>query len=181
MLPHVKAHGAAVVALTIDEVGMARTAERKLEIARRIHDIAVQEYGLRPEDLIFDALTFVLSTGEEEWKRSSPRAHRIRPCAVCITVGPFRWRGAIQDQGIRAAERLALRINEGPSVPHDAIEGARCPVAVRRVPERRSDGKRLGVKEWIAGQDPDRQIDDLAVRAARLDEGEGERGRSGGI
>ncbi|MDB5077271.1 MAG: metH [Chloroflexi bacterium] len=71
VLPHVKAHGAAVVALTIDEAGMARTAERKLEVARVIHDIAVQEYGLRPEDLIFDALTFVLSTGEEEWKRSA--------------------------------------------------------------------------------------------------------------
>jgi 5-methyltetrahydrofolate--homocysteine methyltransferase len=71
VVPLVRDHGAAVVALTIDETGMARTAERKLEIARRIHDIAVQEFGLRPEDLIFDALTFVLSTGEEEWKRSA--------------------------------------------------------------------------------------------------------------
>jgi 5-methyltetrahydrofolate--homocysteine methyltransferase len=71
VLPIVRDHGAAVVALTIDEVGMARTAERKVEIARRIHDIAVTEYGLRPEDLIFDALTFVLSTGEEEWRQSA--------------------------------------------------------------------------------------------------------------
>ncbi|HWE60829.1 MAG TPA: methionine synthase [Chloroflexota bacterium] len=70
VLPLVRDHGAAVVALTIDEVGMARTAERKLEVARRIHQIATEEYGLHPEDLIFDALTFVLSTGEEEWKRS---------------------------------------------------------------------------------------------------------------
>ena len=71
VLPHVKAHGAAVVALTIDEVGMARTAERKLAIARRIHGIALHEYGLQPEDLLFDPLTFVLSTGEDEWKRSA--------------------------------------------------------------------------------------------------------------
>jgi 5-methyltetrahydrofolate--homocysteine methyltransferase len=67
VLPLVKQHGAAVVALTIDEVGMAKTRQRKLEIARRIHDIAVGEFGLASEDLIFDDLTFTLATGEAEW------------------------------------------------------------------------------------------------------------------
>jgi 5-methyltetrahydrofolate--homocysteine methyltransferase len=67
VLPLVKKHGAAVVALTIDPVGMAKTRDRKLEIARRIHEIATTEYGLAPSDLIFDALTFTLATGEPEW------------------------------------------------------------------------------------------------------------------
>ncbi len=71
VLPHAVEHGAAVVALTIDEEGMAKTAERKLAIARRIHDICVGEYGLRPEDLIFDTLTFTLATGEEEFRESA--------------------------------------------------------------------------------------------------------------
>ncbi|HUF27907.1 MAG TPA: methionine synthase [Gemmatimonadaceae bacterium] len=71
VLPLVKKHGAAVVALTIDEIGMAKTRERKLEIARVIHDIATGEYGLAPEDLIFDALTFTLATGDEEWIESA--------------------------------------------------------------------------------------------------------------
>ena len=71
VLPIVKKHGAAVVALTIDEAGMAKTRDRKLEVARRIHDIAVNEYGLRPEDLIFDDLTFTLATGEAEWLDSA--------------------------------------------------------------------------------------------------------------
>ncbi len=71
ILPHVLEHGAAVVALTIDEVGMAKTAERKLEVARRIHDIVVGEYGLKPEALIFDDLTFTLSTGDDEFKDSA--------------------------------------------------------------------------------------------------------------
>jgi 5-methyltetrahydrofolate--homocysteine methyltransferase len=71
VLPVVKANGAAVVALTIDETGMAKTAARKLEIARRIHDIATREYGLAPEDIIFDALTFTLATGEAEWLDSA--------------------------------------------------------------------------------------------------------------
>ena len=57
--------GAATVALTIDEDGMAKTADRKVEIAKRIHDLAV-EAGLPAHDLIFDALTFTLSTGNEE-------------------------------------------------------------------------------------------------------------------
>ena len=58
VMPLAIAHGAAVVAMTIDEEGMAKTAERKLEAARKIHDIVVGEYGLAPEALIFDALTF---------------------------------------------------------------------------------------------------------------------------
>jgi 5-methyltetrahydrofolate--homocysteine methyltransferase len=71
VIPLAKAHGAALIALTIDEVGMAKTAERKVEIAKRIRDIACQEHGLDPEALIFDALTFTLTTGDEEWKPSA--------------------------------------------------------------------------------------------------------------
>ena len=66
MLPLIRDYGAATIALTIDEKGMARTAERKLEAARRIHDIATEEYGLAPDALIFDALTFTLATGDRE-------------------------------------------------------------------------------------------------------------------
>ena len=67
VMPLVAKYGAAVIALTIDPVGMAKTAERKLEIARRIHDIVTGEYGLPPERLIFDALTFTLATGDAEF------------------------------------------------------------------------------------------------------------------
>jgi len=67
VVPLCKKHGAAVVALTIDEIGMAKTRERKLEVARKIHDIVVGEYGLASSDLIFDALTFTLATGDAEW------------------------------------------------------------------------------------------------------------------
>lgn len=71
VLPLAQAHGAAVIALTIDEIGMAKTAERKVEIARKIHDIAVNEYGLQSQDLIFDLLTFTLATGDAEFTRSA--------------------------------------------------------------------------------------------------------------
>ena len=70
-MPHVVAHGAAVIALTIDQVGMAKTRERKLEVAKAIHKIVTEEYGLHPEGLIFDALTFTLATGDPEFNESA--------------------------------------------------------------------------------------------------------------
>ncbi|MEA4813271.1 MAG: methionine synthase [Anaerolineaceae bacterium] len=66
-----KKYSAAVLCLTIDEKGMAKTAERKLEIAQRLYDMAVNEFDLRPEDLIFDDLTFTLATGEAEYADSA--------------------------------------------------------------------------------------------------------------
>ncbi len=66
ILPIAKKHGAAVISMTIDEEGMAHTREKKFEIAKRIFDIAVDEYGLSPHDMIFDTLTFPLTTGQAE-------------------------------------------------------------------------------------------------------------------
>jgi 5-methyltetrahydrofolate--homocysteine methyltransferase len=71
VLPMAVEHGAAVVALTIDETGMAKTAQRKLDVAKRIYDIVVGEYGLPPGALIFDDLTFTLATGEAEFLTSA--------------------------------------------------------------------------------------------------------------
>ncbi len=71
VVPVAKAHGAALIALTIDEEGMAQTAQRKLEVAQRITQLCCQEHGLDPEVLIFDCLTFTLTTGEEKWKPSA--------------------------------------------------------------------------------------------------------------
>jgi 5-methyltetrahydrofolate--homocysteine methyltransferase len=71
VIPLARSHGAALIALTIDEQGMAKTVERKLEVAKRITSIACDEHGLPAESLIFDALTFTLTTGDEEWRPSA--------------------------------------------------------------------------------------------------------------
>ncbi|HSO99638.1 MAG TPA: homocysteine S-methyltransferase family protein, partial [Solirubrobacteraceae bacterium] len=71
VVPIAKAHGAALIALTIDEVGMAKTAERKVEIAQRLVELCCDEHGLDREALIFDSLTFTLTTGDEEWRPSA--------------------------------------------------------------------------------------------------------------
>lgn len=65
----VKRHGAVVVALTIDEEGQARTAEKKVEIAERLITDITQNWGLDESDIIVDTLTFPISTGQEETRR----------------------------------------------------------------------------------------------------------------
>jgi len=61
-----KRFGAAVIALTIDEVGMAKSPESKLEIATRLVDFACNQHGLQPSDLLIDPLTFTIATGNDD-------------------------------------------------------------------------------------------------------------------
>ena len=70
--PMLKRYGAAVVALTIDEdptEAMAKTAQRKLDVARRIYELLVDKYALRPHDIFFDTLTFPITTGNAADRR----------------------------------------------------------------------------------------------------------------
>jgi 5-methyltetrahydrofolate--homocysteine methyltransferase len=69
IMPLVKEHGTAVIALTIDEQGQARTTEGKVAIASRLVDALVGDWGMRVEDIIVDALTFPVATGQEETRR----------------------------------------------------------------------------------------------------------------
>ena len=71
VVPLAKKYGAALVALTIDEVGQADTAEWKFDVAKRIYDICVNEYKVPPTDLLFDPLTFPVSTGQEQTRKSA--------------------------------------------------------------------------------------------------------------
>lgn len=66
VLAQARRFGAAVVALTIDEQGMAKQVEDKIRIAERLYDFAVNQHGLPAHDLIFDPLTFTIATGMEE-------------------------------------------------------------------------------------------------------------------
>ncbi len=68
VLPMAKKYGAAVIALTIDEDGMALTAEKKLAVAKRIHELATKKYGVRSQDIIFDPLTLPISTGQDDYR-----------------------------------------------------------------------------------------------------------------
>lgn len=69
MMDVVSEHGAAVVALTIDEQGQARTADWKVEVAQRLIKTLVSEYGMAESDILVDALTFPIATGQDETRR----------------------------------------------------------------------------------------------------------------
>ncbi|GMA31936.1 hypothetical protein GCM10025875_19280 [Litorihabitans aurantiacus] len=71
IMPLVKEHGAAVIALTIDEEGQARTADDKVRIASRLVDALVGEWGMSVDDIVVDALTFPIATGQEETRRDA--------------------------------------------------------------------------------------------------------------
>ena len=69
IMPLVKEHGASVVALTIDEEGQARTAEWKLRVARRLINDLTENWSMNVGDILIDALTFPIATGQEETRR----------------------------------------------------------------------------------------------------------------
>jgi 5-methyltetrahydrofolate--homocysteine methyltransferase len=69
IMPLVKEHGASVVALTIDEEGQARTAEWKLRVARRLIGDLTTNWDMKVGDILIDALTFPIATGQEETRR----------------------------------------------------------------------------------------------------------------
>jgi 5-methyltetrahydrofolate--homocysteine methyltransferase len=71
VMPLVVEHGAAVVALTIDERGQARTAEWKLAVATRLIEDLTRNWGMRSSDIIVDCLTFPIATGQEETRRDA--------------------------------------------------------------------------------------------------------------
>ncbi len=86
-------HGAAVVALTIDEEGQARTADWKIRVAQRLIADITGNWGLAEEDIILDTLTFPISTGQEEVRRDGietieaiRRLHEAHP-DVHFTLG----------------------------------------------------------------------------------------------
>jgi 5-methyltetrahydrofolate--homocysteine methyltransferase len=110
--PLLKRYGAACVALTIDEdpqAGMAKTAERKLEIAQRIHDLYTRVWGLDERDLIFDPLTFTIATGNEDdralgWqtlKGIKKIAARFPNCGIILGLSNISF-------GLKPAARAVL-------------------------------------------------------------------------
>ena len=88
-----KKFGAALVCLVIDEIGMAKSRDRKLEVAERIYDLCVNRHGFDPADLVFDMLTFTIGSGDDEYRTAgietleAIREFQIRHPEVGTTLG----------------------------------------------------------------------------------------------
>ena len=150
-------YGAAVICLAIDEEGQARTADWKLNVCRRIYDLAADRYGIEPTDLIFDALTFPLGAGSEDLRRDGietiegirrikaelPGAHTIlglsnvsfglKPAARHVLNSVFLHE--CRDAGLDAAIVHAARI-----MPMHRIDERAREVTLDLVYDRRRDG-----------------------------------------
>ena len=101
--------GAAVIALTIDETGMAKDVEAKLAIARRLYDFAVNRHGLPASDLLFDPLTFTICTGTEDDRKLALHtldaierlARELPECQIILGLSNVSF-------GLKAAARHVL-------------------------------------------------------------------------
>ena len=101
--------GCAVIGLTIDEDGMAKTPEKKLHIAQRLYDLVVKEYRLPASDLLIDPLTFTIATGNEDdrqlglWTLQGIEriAHTMPECQMIIGLSNISF-------GLQAAARQVL-------------------------------------------------------------------------
>ncbi|MEO8538574.1 MAG: methionine synthase [bacterium] len=140
LLPLIKRHGAAAIALTIDETGQARTTEWKLRVAHRIYDLAVTEYGMEPGDLLFDFLTFTLSGGQEELRKdgmetlNAIKAVKTELPGVHTTLGVSNVSFGLKP----AARRVLNSVFLAEAIEHgldSAIVNAKQIVPLNRIPE----------------------------------------------
>ncbi|HXU22388.1 MAG TPA: homocysteine S-methyltransferase family protein, partial [Tepidiformaceae bacterium] len=156
VLPLIRRHGAAAVALTIDEEGQARTTEWKVRVAKRIYDIAVNRYGMEPGDLLFDCLTFPLSGGQEDLrgdametlnairavKSELPGVHTILGVSNCsFGLKPSARRvlnsvflAEAVEYGLDAAIVNAKQILPLNRIPEEQLKTARDLIYDRRIP-----------------------------------------------
>ena len=150
--PLLKAHGAACVALTIDEdpeAGMAKTADRKLEIASRIHDLFTGKWGLDERDLLFDPLTFTIATGTEADRRLGLEtldgiqsiAKAFPNCGILLGLSNISF-------GLRPAARAVLN---SVFLDHARARGLTAAIvhASKILPRNRIDDEKWTAAEWL--------------------------------
>jgi 5-methyltetrahydrofolate--homocysteine methyltransferase len=114
-----KKYGAGVVIGTIDEQGMARTAEGKLQIAKRAYDQATQKYGIPADDIFFDSLVLPISTGIEEDRRNALETIDAVRRIKAELPGAFTILGVSNISfGLNPASRVVLN----SVFLHDAVE-----------------------------------------------------------
>ncbi|MDA0636363.1 methionine synthase [Nonomuraea sp. MCN248] len=179
----VREHGAAVVALTIDEEGQARTAEHKVRVAGRLIDDLTGNWGMRVEDIIVDCLTFPIATGQEETRRDgletieAIRELKRRHPGVQTTLGVSNI-----SFGLNPAARMALNsvfLNECVNAGLDsAIVHASKILPMARIPDEQRqvaldmvyDRRREGYDPLQRFMDLFEGVDAAAMRAGKAEE-----------
>ena len=117
-MPIVREHGAAVIALTIDETGQARTAETKVAVADRLIRDLTETWGMRTSDIVVDCLTFTIATGQEESRRDAIE-----------TIEAIRQLKALHPdvQTTLGLSNISLSASRRGSTPRSSTRPASCP------------------------------------------------------
>ncbi len=188
VLPMAKRYGAGVIALTIDEEGMALTADRKVAIAKRIYEMATERYGMRGEDIVFDPLTLPISTGQEDYrdagiqtleavrriKEELPRAKTILGVSnISFGLNAYARRvlnsvflKEAVDRGLDTAIVNYAKIYPLYKIPEREVELAR-----KLIFQDNSEGDPLqGYMAHFSGLDPSAKEDQVAVETLALEE-----------
>lgn len=188
VLPMAKRYGAGVIALTIDEEGMALTADRKVEVAKRIYEMATERYGIRGEDILFDPLTLPISTGQEDYrdagmqtleavrriKEELPKAKTILGVSnISFGLNTYARRvlnsvflKEAVDRGLDAAIVNYSKIYPLYKIPEREVELAR-----KLIFQDRSEGDPLQVyMAHFTGLDPSAKQDEIAVEDLGLED-----------
>jgi len=133
----VREYGAAVVALTIDERGQARTADLKAQIALRLIEDLTGSWGMNVEDILVDMLTFPIATGQEETRRDALE-----------TIEAIKESKAEELAALPLWERLKRRIVDGErkGLEADLDEGLARRLALEIVNDVLLDPARIGVE-----------------------------------
>lgn len=168
-----KKYGAGLVALTIDEKGMAKTRNEKLAIAKRIHRIATQEYGVRSEDLFFDLLTFTLGSGGEEFRTAAIetmealRRLKIEIPAVHTVLGVSNISFGLAPHARQVLNSVFLHEAVAAGLDAAIVHAKKILPLFKIEKEDLEVAKRLLENKWIDGKDP------LQVFIAHFDKKQG--------
>ena len=188
VLPMAKRYGAAVIALTIDEEGMALTADRKVAVAKRIYEMATERYGIRGEDILFDPLTLPISTGQEDYrdagmetleavrriKQELPKAKTVLGVSnISFGLNAYARRvlnsvflKEAVDRGLDAAIVNYAKIYPLYKIPEREVELAR-----KLIFQDKSEGDPLqGYMAYFSGIDPSVKQDEIAVEDLSLED-----------
>ena len=172
ILKFAKKYGAAVIALTIDEQGMAKAVDDKLRVARRLHDFAVARHGLPPSDLMFDPLTFTICTGMEDDRLHGVNtlnaieriARELPECQILLGLSNISFglnpaaRHVLNSVFLSHAQKRGLTaaiIHVSKIMPLHKID-----------PEQRQAAEDLIFNQWRDGRDPLLRFIDLFKDAA---------------
>src|SRR5438270_35608 len=188
VLPMAKKYGAAVIALTIDEDGMALTADKKVAIAKRIHKLATEKYGIRSVDLIFDPLTLPISTGQEEYRSAGIETleavrrikHELPECRTILGVSNISFglstysRRVLNSVFLREAVDRGLDaaiINYSKIYPLYKIPEAEVDIARKLIFQDRTQGDPLqAYMQFFSGMEKKAEVADTTLEALSVED-----------